>query len=143
AFLKAQLGAGTHLPKEGRAFLSIKDSDKGDSLVELAKTLQDLGLSVVATRGTAAFLKQHGVETAVVPKLHEGGRTIVDEIKDGLVQLVMNTTDTRQSIDDSRPMRTAALMEKVPYFTTLAGANAAAMAMKAQATDEIRVRTLQ
>jgi carbamoyl-phosphate synthase large subunit len=143
AFLKAQLGAGTVLPTSGRVFLSIKDGDKGEDLVETAATLADLGLTLTATRGTAAFLAGHGIATEVVNKAYEGGRTVVDVMKDGLIQLVMNTTEGAQSIDDSRAMRNVALMDRIPYFTTLAAAHAAAQAMKAMREGELKVRTLQ
>jgi carbamoyl-phosphate synthase large subunit len=143
AFLKAQLGAGTILPTEGRVFLSIKDGDKGADLIETARILAELGLVLVATRGTAAFLKEHGISAEVTNKQYEGGRTVVDEMKDGLVQLVMNTTEGAQSIEDSRSMRNVALMDKIPYYTTLSGSHAAALAMKAMREGELGVRTLQ
>jgi carbamoyl-phosphate synthase large subunit len=143
AFLKAQLGAGVALPTEGRVFLSIKDADKGADLVEAARILSDLGLTLVATRGTAAFLRQHGLEPQITNKAFEGGRTIVDEMKDGQVALVMNTTEGNQSVEDSRSMRNVALMDKIPYYTTLSGAHAAALAMKAMREGELGVRTLQ
>jgi carbamoyl-phosphate synthase large subunit len=143
AFLKSQLGAGVQLPTEGRVFLSIKDADKGADLIEAARILTDLGLTLVATRGTAAFLRDHGLEPQVTNKAYEGGRTIVDEMKDGLVQLVMNTTEGSQAIEDSRLMRNVALMDKIPYYTTLSGAHAAALAMKAMREGELGVRTLQ
>jgi carbamoyl-phosphate synthase large subunit len=143
AFLKAQLGAGTVLPTEGRVFLSIKDSDKTAMLIEAARILADLGLTLVATRGTVAFLAAHGVAAETANKAYEGGRTIVDEMKDGLVQLVMNSTEGTQSIEDSRSMRNVALMDKIPYFTTLAASHAAALAMKAMREGELGVRTLQ
>ncbi|MCR8726251.1 carbamoyl-phosphate synthase large subunit [Frigidibacter sp. ROC022] len=143
AFLKAQLGAGTVLPTEGRVFLSIKDSDKGPMLLETARILVDLGLTLIATRGTAAFLSEAGVPSEVVNKAYEGGRTVVDVMKDGLIQLVMNTTEGVQSIDDSRSMRNVALMDKIPYFTTLAASHSAALAMKAMREGELGVRPLQ
>jgi carbamoyl-phosphate synthase large subunit len=143
AFLKAQLGAGTVLPDAGTAFLSIRNEDKGPLLVETARLLTDLGLEILATRGTAAFLAQHGIATQVVNKAYEGGRSIVDIMKDGLVHLVMNTTEGTQAVEDSRSMRNVALMDKIPYFTTLAGSHAAALAMKAAREGELGVRPLQ
>ena len=143
AFLKAQLGAGVVLPTEGQVFLSIKDADKTADLIDTARILVALGLRLTATRGTAAFLAAHGVASAVVNKAYEGGRTVVDVMKDGLIHLVMNTTEGVQSIDDSRAMRNVALMDRIPYFTTLAGAHAAAQAMKAEREGELGVRTLQ
>ncbi|MBF9044680.1 carbamoyl-phosphate synthase large subunit [Rhodobacterales bacterium HKCCE4037] len=143
AFLKAQLGAGTVLPQEGTVFLSIKEADKGDELVETAKMLKSLGFSILATRGTAAFLAEHGIESETVNKHYEGGRTIVDIMKDGGVQLVMNTTEGAQAVEDSRSMRSVTLMDKIPYFTTLAGSHAAAQAMVSAREGETVVRALQ
>jgi carbamoyl-phosphate synthase large subunit len=143
AFLKAQLGAGVILPTEGAVFFSIKDADKTPQLVETAQTLHELGLTILATRGTAKFLTENGIASSVVNKAYEGGRTIVDVMKDGLVQLVMNTTEGAQAVEDSRSMRNVALMDKIPYYTTAAGAHAAALAMKAAQEGEIGVKSLQ
>jgi carbamoyl-phosphate synthase large subunit len=143
AFLKAQLGAGTHLPDGGTVFLSIRNEDKGEDLLATARLLTDLGFHILATRGTAGYLSQHGIATEVVNKAYEGGRTIVDIMKDGLVHLVMNTTEGNQAVEDSRSMRNVALMDKIPYFTTLAGSHAAALAMKAAREGELGVRSLQ
>jgi carbamoyl-phosphate synthase large subunit len=143
AFLKAQLGAGTHLPEAGTVFISIKDADKGPILVETARMLTDLGLTLLATRGTAAFLAEHGIASDTVNKAYEGGRTVVDIIKDGGVQLVLNTTEGAQAVEDSRSMRAVTLADKIPYFTTLAASHAAAQAMKAAREGELGVRSLQ
>ncbi len=143
AFLKAQLGAGTHLPDSGTVFLSIKESDKNAQLLETARILAELGLKIIATRGTAAFLHENGIEAEVVNKVYEGRPHIVDVMKDGGVQLVMNTTEGAQAVEDSRSMRNVALMEKIPYFTTLAASHAAALAMKAAREGELAVRSLQ
>jgi carbamoyl-phosphate synthase large subunit len=143
AFLKAQLGAGTHLPEAGTVFISIKDADKGPILVETARMLTDLGLTLLATRGTAAFLAEHGIASDTVNKAYEGGRTVVDIIKDGGVQLVLNTTEGAQAVEDSRSMRAVTLADKIPYYTTLAASHAAAQAMKAAREGELGVRSLQ
>ncbi|MGR3756099.1 MAG: carbamoyl-phosphate synthase large subunit [Tranquillimonas sp.] len=143
AFLKAQMGAGVALPRKGTAFLSIKESDKTEQLVETARVLADLGFRIVATRGTAAFLDRHGIAADVVNKVYEGRPHVVDIIKDGGVQLVMNTTEGAQAVEDSRAMRSVALYGKVPYFTTLAGAHAAAQAMRAREEGDLAVRSLQ
>ena len=143
AFLKAQLGAGTVLPTAGTVFLSIKDADKSSLLVETAQTLTDLGLKILATSGTAKFLADHGISSDVVNKAYEGGRTIVDMMKDGMVDLVLNTTEGAQAVEDSRSMRTVALYDKIPYYATLAGSHAAALAMKAAREGELAVRSLQ
>ncbi len=143
AFLKAQLGAGTVLPETGTVFVSIKDDDKGALLIEAAEILCTLGFDLLATSGTAAFLKAHGIQSAVVNKAYEGGRSIVDIIKDGGVQLVLNTTEGAQAVEDSRSMRAVTLADKIPYFTTLAASHAAAQAMKAAKEGELGVRSLQ
>jgi carbamoyl-phosphate synthase large subunit len=143
AFLKAQMGAGVVLPTEGVAFLSIKDMDKTAQFVETARILTGIGMTLCATRGTAAFLAGHGIASEVVNKVYEGGRTIVDIMKDGGIALVMNSTEGARAIEDSRSMRNVALMDKIPYFTTLAASHAAALAMRAREEGELGVRALQ
>jgi carbamoyl-phosphate synthase large subunit len=143
AFLKAQMGAGVVLPTEGRAFISIKDADKGPDMAEAARILVGIGFTVLATRGTAAWLSSQGIPCEQVNKVYEGGRTIVDRLKDGDVALVMNTTEGNQSVGDSREIRSVALFDKIPYFTTAAGALAAAQAMQARNEGEVQVRALQ
>jgi carbamoyl-phosphate synthase large subunit len=143
AFLKAQIGAGTMLPKSGKVFLSIKDDDKTPQLVETARVLVSLGFTIIATRGTAAFLTENGVESEIVNKVYEGRPNIVDVMKNGEVALVMNTTEGTQAVEDSRSMRNVALMDKIPYFTTAAASHAAALAMRAAEEGELQVRALQ
>ncbi len=143
AFLKAQMGAGTHLPTEGTVFLSIKDDDKTDELLETARILVGLGFGIIATRGTADYLAANGIESQRVMKAYEGRPNIVDVMKDGGIALVMNSTEGNQAVEDSRSMRNVALTDKIPYFTTLAGAHAAALAMKARQEGELDVRALQ
>ena len=143
AFLKAQMGAGTMLPTSGTVFLSIKESDKTPELVETAQILSELGFSMVATSGTAAFLAEQGLQAETVKKQYEGRPNVVDLIKDGGVQLVMNTTEGAQAVEDSRAMRAVTLADKIPYYTTLAGSHAAALAMKAAKEGELGVRSLQ
>ena len=143
AFLKAQMGAGVVLPDGGTVFLSVRDADKTPQLVEAATILRAMGFDLLATAGTAAFLREHGIDAARVNKAYEGGRTVVDVMKDGEVALVMNTTEGVQAVEDSRSMRNVALMDRIPYYTTLAGAHAAALAMRARAEGEVEVRTLQ
>ena len=143
AFLKAQLGAGAMLPEEGTVFFSIKNADKTEELVETARTLNRLGLKILATRGTARFLTDNGVPSDIVNKVYEGGRTIIDVMKDGEVALVMNTTEGAQAIEDSRSMRSVTLMDRIPYFTTAAGIHAAVLAMESRAEGELGVRSLQ
>ena len=145
AFLKAQMGAGTRLPEpgEGAVFISIKDADKGPDMLEAARIVADLGFPILATRGTAAWLQGHGIDAEPVNKVYEGGRTIVDRLKDGEVALVFNSTEGTAAVEDSRSIRAVALSDRIPYYTTAAGSHAAALAMKARAEGEIRVRSLQ
>ena len=143
AFLKAQMGAGMVLPSAGRAFISIKDADKGKLMIEAAQTLAGLGFDLVATRGTQTWLAENGVDCALVNKVYEGRPNIVDILKDGEVQLVMNTTEGAQAVEDSKAIRSTALYDKIPYFTTAAGSHAAALAIKAQAEGDVVVKALQ
>ncbi|MEL6648771.1 MAG: carbamoyl-phosphate synthase large subunit, partial [Pseudomonadota bacterium] len=143
AFLKAQLGAGTQLPDGGKVFFSIKDDDKTPILVETAQILVDLGFFIVATRGTAAFLEGHEIACEVVNKVYEGRPDVVDMLKDGQITLVMNTTEGAQAVEDSREIRSVALYDKIPYYTTAAAAHAAALAMKDRQEGSFSVMPLQ
>ena len=143
AFLKAQMGAGTMLPETGTVFFSIRDADKTDQLVETAEMFHEVGLKILATRGTATFLTDNGIPSEVVNKAYEGGRTIVDVMKDGEIDLVINTTEGAQAIEDSRSMRNVTLMDKIPYYTTAAAAHAAALAMVSRNEGALTVRSLQ
>jgi len=143
AFYKAQLGAGIELPISGKIFLSIKEEDKGSVLLEAANCLVEMNFIIIATRGTASFLEKSGIKSVIVNKVYEGRPNIVDQIKNGEIVLIFNTTSGAQAIDDSRSMRTSALMDGIPYFTTLAAIHAAAFAIKARGQDDIGVRALQ
>ncbi len=143
AFLKAQMGAGVDLPTKGTVFFSIKDSDKTKQLVETAQIVTDLGMTICATRGTAAWLAEKGIKADVVNKVYEGGRTVADLLKDGEIALVFNSTEGTAAVEDSRSIRAIALADRIPYYTTLAGSHAAALAMKAKVAGDIKVRALQ
>ncbi|MCA0042800.1 carbamoyl-phosphate synthase large subunit [Celeribacter litoreus] len=143
AFLKAQMGAGTDLPRSGKVFLSVKNYDKKPKMVEAMQTLVDLGFEIVATRGTAKFLKEHGIASTIVNKVYEGRPNIVDMMKNGEISLVLNTTEGSQALEDSREIRSVALYDKIPYFTTAAASHAAAMAIKARLEGEVEVLSLQ
>ncbi|MEN8895447.1 MAG: carbamoyl-phosphate synthase large subunit [Yoonia sp.] len=143
AFYKAQLGAGTFLPTEGKVFLSIRDADKTPAMKQAAQSLVDLGFELIATRGTAKFLSDAGMTAEHVNKDYEGGLTIVDRLKDGHVALVFNTTEGAAAVEDSRSMRAVTLNDKIPYYTTAAAAQAAVMAMVDRAESEMKVRSLQ
>ncbi|MSU88282.1 carbamoyl-phosphate synthase large subunit [Rhodobacteraceae bacterium 2CG4] len=143
AFLKSQLGAGSDLPSKGTVFISIKDADKGPLMEEAAKTVADLGFHILATRGTAKWLTSLGLSAEVINKVYEGRPDIVDRLKDGGVQLIFNTTEGAQAIEDSREIRAVALYDKIPYYTTAAGSRAAARAMKDRVEGGLGVMALQ
>jgi len=142
AFLKAQMGAGTMLPESGRVFLSIRDGDKTAAMAVAARDLSTMGFELVVTSGTAKWLDAQGVKATPVAKVYEGRPNIVDRMKNGDIALVLNTTEGTQAISDSREIRSVALMDKIPYFTTAAGAIAAVAAMQAR-NEGFGVRTLQ
>ncbi len=142
AFAKSQLGGGTVLPSAGAVFVSVKDADK-PWIVEPVKLLLERGFRILATGGTAAYLADQGLAVEPVRKVLEGRPHIVDAMKNGEVQLVFNTTEGKQSLADSYEIRRSALMMKIPYFTTSAGALAAAQAITAMAHGPLDVRPLQ
>jgi len=130
AFVKSQLGAGVRLPEEGQAFISVKPSDR-PAAIEVARTLHELGFSLIATRGTAGALSEAGLPVKVINKVTEGRPHIVDLIKNNEISLVINTVEERrQAIVDSRSIRTSALAAKVTVFTTIEGARAASIGMR-------------
>ena len=142
AFAKSQLGAGARAPKGGNVFVSVRDADK-ERVVETIRLLTTLGFHAQATGGTARFLTERGIPTQKINKVSEGRPHIVDAIKNGSIQLVFNTTEGAQALADSRSLRQAALLHKVPYYTTLAGALAAAEGIKAYMSGDLEVRALQ
>ncbi|AAR34652.1 carbamoyl-phosphate synthase large subunit [Geobacter sulfurreducens] len=142
AFAKAQLGANVRLPRSGKVFISLHDADK-KHIVESAKKLYNAGFRLVATRGTAAYLKEKGVEVEVINKVLEGRPHVVDAIKNGEICMVLNTTQGAQAVADSFSIRREALMHNVAYFTTVAGANAAAGGIVAMLEGELDVKPLQ
>jgi carbamoyl-phosphate synthase large subunit len=143
AFAKSQLGGGSRLPRQGTVFVSVRDADKDARILRAAQILTDLGFKFIATSGTQRFLVENGVATDRILKASEGRPNIVDAIRNGEVQLVFNTTEGAQALADSRSLRRAALLHKVPYYTTLSGAVAAAQGIKAYLGDDLEVRTLQ
>ena len=142
AFAKSQLGSGTHLPRKGTVFVSVRENDKMRILAAV-KLLASLGFRVMATSGTQRYLTDSGVPAEKINKVLEGRPHIVDAITNGEVQLVFNTTDGPQALADSRSLRRAALLHKVPYYTTLSGAVAAAQGIRAYLGGDLEVRTLQ
>jgi carbamoyl-phosphate synthase large subunit len=142
AFAKSQLGAGSKVPVEGSVFVSVKDSDKA-ALVKPVKRLVELGFKVVATGGTADFLARHGIAAQRVNKVLEGRPHIVDLMKDGKIQLVFNTVDGAVALTDSFTLRRAALMNKIAYYTTVAGAKASVEGIAAMQAGDLDVAPLQ
>ncbi|HVL70419.1 MAG TPA: carbamoyl-phosphate synthase large subunit, partial [Beijerinckiaceae bacterium] len=142
AFAKSQLGSGTQVPRTGTVFVSVRDSDKG-GILPAVKLLSELGFRVVATSGTQRFLEENGVPAARINKVLEGRPHVVDAIKNGDIQLVFNTTEGAGALSDSKSLRREALLHKVPYYTTLAGAMAAAQGIKAYLEGDLEVRALQ
>ena len=142
AFAKSQIGGGTNLPRSGTVFVSLRDADKVRILPSI-KLLVSLGFKCIATSGTQRYLAEHDVAATKINKVLEGRPHIVDAIKNGGVQLVFNTTDGAAALADSRSLRNAALLHKVPYYTTLSGAVAAAQGIKAYLGGDLEVRALQ
>lgn len=143
AFLKAQMGAGMDLPTSGKVFVSIKDDDKTELMKNAATNLVELGFQIVATDGTCKWLSDVGIPCEKVNKVYEGRPNIVDHLKNAEIKLVVNTTEGTQSINDSREIRSVALFDKIPYFTTAAAAIAAVMAMQARNEGDLTVKALQ
>ncbi|MDH6594562.1 carbamoyl-phosphate synthase large subunit [Variovorax sp. TBS-050B] len=141
AFVKSQLGAGTHLPKSGKVFISVKNNDKARA-VEVARGLAKLGFELIATKGTAAAIAAAGIACETVNKVTEGRPHIVDMIKNNEIALVINTVEERRNaIADSRQIRTSALLARVTTFTTIFGAEAAVEGMGFM--DELGVISVQ
>ena len=142
AFAKSQAGAGAGLPMAGTAFISVKESDRPAAL-EVGRLLTKLGMKIQGTSGTAGYLREHGLPVEVVNKVTEGRPHIVDHIKNGAVALVVNTVRTASAHVDSLAIRREALHRGVPYFTTMRGAQAAAMGIEAILKKDLAIRTLQ
>ncbi len=142
AFAKAQIAAGVKLPEGGTAFISVNNHDK-PAVVQIARDLVEIGFHLVATRGTANFLRAHGIDADIVFKVNEGRPHVGDEILNNKIQLVINTPLGRESFFDDRTVRRIAMMHGVSSITTLTGAAAAVNAIKAMHTEGLAVRTLQ
>ena len=141
AFVKSQLAAGVRLPTGGKAFLSVRDGDKA-KLIDVARSLVGLGFQLVATRGTAAALQLAGLKVQPVNKVMEGRPHIVDMVKNREITLIINTVEEdRRSIQDSWSIRNSALQNRITYYTTIAGAKAAAVGL--QHIGELKAYDLQ
>ncbi|MCA3556545.1 carbamoyl-phosphate synthase large subunit, partial [Aestuariivirga sp.] len=142
AFAKSQIGAGMRMPQAGTVFVSVKDADK-PKILPAVKKLIEMGFRLVATGGTQRYFEDKGIASTKINKVLEGRPHVVDAIKNGEIQLVLNTTETRASQSDSKPIRQTALMQKVPYYTTLPGILAVTKAIAAQKEGRLDVRPLQ
>ena len=142
AFAKSQIAAGTILPLEGTVFVSVKDADK-DAIIEPCRSLAEMGFRIIATSGTAWHLTEQGLKVERINKVLEGRPHIQDKIKNGEVHLVFNTTEGTQAIEDSFSIRRAALLDKIPYYTTVAGAGAAVQAIATMKSGGLEVASLQ
>jgi carbamoyl-phosphate synthase large subunit len=142
AFAKSQLAAGQQLPLSGTVFMSVKDEDK-EGLFEIARLFSEMNFDIVATRGTSAFLASRDIANSKINKVREGRPHIEDLIKNGNVDLVINTTSDKRAIAESYSIRRTSLTLGVPYTTTLAGARATALAIKAMCAGELGVKTIQ
>ncbi|MGB9187091.1 MAG: carbamoyl-phosphate synthase large subunit [Methylovirgula sp.] len=142
AFAKSQLGGGTKVPTSGTVFVSVRDVDK-PRVIDCMRLLLSLGFRICATGGTSRYLETQGIPAQKVNKVSEGRPHVVDAIKNGSIQLVFNTTEGAQALADSRSLRRAALLHRVPYYTTLAGAIAASQGIRAYVAGDLEVRALQ
>ncbi len=142
AFLKSQIGAGVDLPLEGGVFVSVRDADK-HLVPPICRRLAELGFSLVATRGTAKYLEGHGLTVEAVNKVREGRPHIVDAMISGHIKLVINTTESGKSVEDSYTLRRTALIRSIPYYTTTSGADAATQAIAAWKAGQLEVAPLQ
>ncbi|MFP4316839.1 MAG: carbamoyl-phosphate synthase large subunit [Desulfovibrionales bacterium] len=142
AFMKSQLAAGQRLPLGGKVFISVKDQDK-EAVAPAAKTLEELGFTILATRGTAEYLTSQGIHTQVVNKVYEGRPNVVDLIKNRELSLVINTPSGKKTKQDSLSLRQATLLHRIPYTTTVAGAKAMAQAIKELGRRGLEVKSLQ
>ncbi|HYK80632.1 MAG TPA: carbamoyl-phosphate synthase large subunit [Micropepsaceae bacterium] len=142
AFAKSQIGGGTKLPLSGTVFISVRDTDKGDAHKPAAELIA-MGFDIVATRGTAKYLQAAGLPVRIINKVLEGRPHIVDEMKNGEISLVFNTTDGAQALSDSASIRKTALHMKIPYCTTMAGAAAVTQAIQSLKSGSLEVAPLQ
>ncbi|HEX7283696.1 MAG TPA: ATP-grasp domain-containing protein, partial [Vicinamibacterales bacterium] len=142
AYVKAMLGAGQRLPEQGAVCITVNNEDKNEVL-PIAQGLAELGFQIIGTRGTAAYLRAHGVDCSVVFKVNEGRPSLADEIVNRKISMVINTPHGRESFFDDKAVRRAAMMAGVPCITTITGAAAALEAIRALKTEGLDVRALQ
>ncbi|MFA4889727.1 MAG: carbamoyl-phosphate synthase large subunit [Candidatus Omnitrophota bacterium] len=142
AYIKSQIAAGQRLPKKGNVFISVRDKDKR-AIVFIAKKLDDLGFAIFSTSGTAAALQRNGIKIKVLPKIAEGRPNILDLMKDGKIQMVINTPSGRLPREDELKIRSQVVMYNIPYTTTISGAQATVNGMEAMMKKDLEVKSLQ
>jgi carbamoyl-phosphate synthase large subunit len=142
AFAKSQIGSGSKIPTNGSVFVSVKDGDK-EKILRPVSELVSLGFEIYATDGTAEFFNKNNIKAEKINKVLQGSPHIVEMISEKKISLVFNTTETPQAIKDSKSIRRSALESETPYYTTVSGANAAVMAIKAIRNNEMTVKTIQ
>jgi carbamoyl-phosphate synthase large subunit len=142
AFGKAMMSTGQTLPEKGCVFISVNNSDK-QTVLPIARDLAQLGFTLAATRGTAAFLRAHGLDVDVMYKVNEGRPNVADHLVNRSIAMIINTPLGRESFFDDRAVRRAATMAQVPCITTLTGASAAVSAIRAMRQQALTVRSLQ
>ena len=143
AFFKSQIAAGVMLPHSGSAFISIKDEDKTEMMLNALRNLKAIGFKLIATTGTKLFLDRAGIKNELVKKVFEGRPNIVDLLIDSEISIVMNTTEGEQSIRDSKDIRQLALNKKIPYYTTARGIIAAIFSLKENKKYDYLVKSIQ
>ena len=143
AFFKSQISTGMLFPKSGNVFLSIRNEDKTKEMVAACKILKKIGFKIIATKGTKSFLDKEGVDSQLVKKVFEGRPNIADLLKDKKINIVMNTTQGKQSIEDSKDIRSLALNNKIPYYTTARGIIAVINSLKENMGGKILVKAIQ
>ena len=143
AFFKSQISAGMQFPKSGTVFLSIRNEDKTKEMADACKTLKKIGFKIIATKGTKSFLSGEGVDSVPVKKVFEGRPNIADLLRDNKIDIVMNTTEGKQSLEDSKDIRYLALNNKLPYYTTARGIIATIYSLEENVRGEISVKAIQ
>ena len=142
AYIKSQLAAGQNLPNKGNVFISVRDKDKR-AIVFISKKLEDLGFRIYATSGTAQTLEKNNIKVSRLLKIAEGRPNVLDLMKDGKIQLVINTPTGRLPREDEVKIRSQVISYNIPYTTTIAGAQATVNGIEALRKNELQVKSLQ
>jgi carbamoyl-phosphate synthase large subunit len=142
AYMKSQMGAGQILPSKGTVFISVNDRDKKES-VFVAKIFDEIGFKIMATRGTAKLFQKNNIPVQVANKVYEGRPNVIDHIKNGEIDLVINTSSDKKTVQDSSSLRQATILYQIPYTTTIAGAKAIALAIKEKSSCGLEVKSIQ